>query len=109
MGGMHGEGGVHGEAGACMAKGGMHGLGSCVAKGEAWVAGGHAWQGGMCGGGHAWQGGMCGGGHAWQERRQLQRTVGILLECILVECIYTLFMLNQIAKLEHIRNLFVGI
>ena len=32
-------------------------------------------------------GGMCdkeGGGHAWQERRPLQRTVHIPLECILV-------------------------
>ena len=56
--------------------------------------GGHAWQGacvtgGMHGRGCAWQGGMCsrsmhGGGHAWQERRPLQRTVRILLECILV-------------------------
>ena len=44
--------------------------------------GGHAWQGG-----HAWgvrDRGMCGGGRAWQERRPLQRTVRILLECILV-------------------------
>ena len=42
--------------------------------------------GGMCGeGGHAWPGGMCGRGErAWQERRPLQRTVRILLECILV-------------------------
>ena len=31
-------------------------------------------------------GGMCGkGGRAWQERRPLQRTVRILLECILVK------------------------
>ena len=30
--------------------------------------------------------GVCvaGGGHAWQERRSLQRTVSILLDCILV-------------------------
>ena len=41
-------------------------------------------------GGHAWQGacvaaGVCGeGGCVWQERRPLQRTVRILLECILV-------------------------
>ena len=34
--------------------------------------------------GHAWQGGVWWGGHAWQERRPLQRTVRILLECILV-------------------------
>ena len=47
----------------------------------------------LCGGGHVWQGvcmagGMHGrgvvGGHAWQERRPLQQTVSILLECILV-------------------------
>ena len=50
---------VHREGGACMA-------------------------GGVCGRRYAWQGGMCGGGHAWQEKRQLQRTVCILLECILV-------------------------
>ena len=31
----------------------------------------------------AWQVGVCGGGGAWQERQSLQRTVGILLECIL--------------------------
>ena len=47
-------------------------------QGEACVAGGHAWQGGMCSrgacvaGGHVWQGGMCGRGAcvaegcAWQ-------------------------------------------
>ena len=63
------------------------------------------WQGAMCGGGHVWQGscmavghvwqggvhgrGMCmAGGHAWQERRPLQRTVCILLECILVGHIF---------------------
>ena len=39
--------------------------GACMAEGAAYVAGGHAWQGGV------WQGacmagGMCGGGHAWQ-------------------------------------------
>ena len=45
---------------------------------EACVKGGHTWQGGMHGGGHAWW------GRAWQERQPLQRTVHILLECILV-------------------------
>ena len=35
---------------------------------------------GMLGRGCAWQG----RGRAWQERRPLQRTVRILLECILV-------------------------
>ena len=75
-------------------------------KGHAWQgAGGHAWRGGrracMAGGMHdrgcVWQGvmgggGMHGGGHtwhgrgrAWQEKRPLQRTVHILLECIRVE------------------------
>ena len=41
--------------------------------------------------GHAWQGtcmvmggGVSGRGHAWQERRPLQLTVRVLLECILV-------------------------
>ena len=62
------------------------------------MAGGHAWQGGMCGRGRACMPGhMCGkgrhvcgrgvcmaGGHVWQERQPLQRTVCILLECILV-------------------------
>ena len=70
---------VNGEA--CMATGyvwqrGVH------SRGHVWW--GYAWQGactagGMCGEGHAWQ-----WGHAWQERRPLQRTVRILLECILV-------------------------
>ena len=61
---------------------------------------GHVWQGGTHGRGHAWQEGMCGRGmcgadmfgrgmwgkgHAWQETRPLQRTVRILLECILVK------------------------
>ena len=45
---------------ACIAKGGMCGRG-------------------MHGRGYAWQ-----GAHAWQERQSLQRTVRILLECILV-------------------------
>ena len=47
------------------------GEGVCVAKGE----GGHACQGG---------GACVAGGRAWQERRPLQLTVCILLECILV-------------------------
>ena len=40
--------------------------------------------------GHVWQRGGVGvhgeggGGHVWQERRPLQRTVRILLQCILV-------------------------
>ena len=86
--------------GACVA-GDVHGRGTCVAGGmHGW--GGHAWLG-MCKArgacvavGCAWQGeGTCmareacvvgvGRGHAWQERWPLQRTVHILLECILVE------------------------
>ena len=51
--------------------GGMHGSGACV-------AGGHAWWGGCMAGG--------GGGRAWQILRDTvnERTVRILLECILV-------------------------
>ena len=56
------------------------------------MAGGHACQGGACMAGWACMaGGMCGGGHAWQwgaggrKKRQLQRAVRILLECILVD------------------------
>ena len=78
--------------------GGMCGGGACMVgsvhgRGHAWkgVAGGVHGGGGMHGRGHVWQGGMrgrgCawrGGGHAWQERWSLQRTVRILLECILV-------------------------
>ena len=73
--------------------GGVRGRGVCVA-GAACVARGHAWQvGGMCGGGgHVWQGDMHGGGvcmaggRAWQILRDTvnERTVRILLECILV-------------------------
>ena len=60
------------------------------------MAGGHAWQGDMCGGsgacmvwgmhgrGHVWRGVCMLGGHPWQEKWQLQRAVHILLECILV-------------------------
>ena len=58
----------------------MHGK-----RGHAWW--GSVWHGvcmagsvtGMHGSGHAWQ-----GGHMWQERWPLQRTVRILLECILL-------------------------
>ena len=63
--------GVHG--------GGVHGRG-CVWQGVC-----KPWGVQARGRGHAWQGGMCGGGaRAWQEIRPLQRTVRILLECILV-------------------------
>ena len=95
--------------GTCMAKGGVHGKGgggACVVK-EVCGKVGCVWWGDMHGRGHVWQGacmvrgvhgmgGICGrgmhsrghawlgGGRAWQERRPLQRTVCILLECILV-------------------------
>ena len=66
-GGVHGQGGgMHDEGGVC-GKGGMCGKGGGMHSEEA-----------MCGRG------MHGRGHAWQERRPLQRTLRILLECILV-------------------------
>ena len=66
--------GVHGK-GACMPKGiciagGVHDRGACVAEDYTFKCE-NAW----------WVGG---GGCAWQERRPLQHTVRILLECILV-------------------------
>ena len=85
--------------GVCMAGGvvgvsmrgreGMCGWGACMA-GRACVvrAVGHAWwgQGACMAGGVHGRGVRDGeaGGHAWQERRPLQRTVRILLECFLV-------------------------
>ena len=80
-GSVHGRGVVNGrvcvcDRGACMA-GGMHGRGVCM-------AGGHVWQG-CAWWGHIHGRGMHGrGGHVLQERRPLQHTVCILLECILV-------------------------
>ena len=50
-------------------------VGACVAKGGLRGKGGMHGEGGVNGGG---------GGHAWQEKRPLQRTVRILLKCILV-------------------------
>ena len=61
QGDMHGKGGMHGGESVVQ---GVHGR-ECVA--------------GMHGSWHAWQ-----GGHMWQERWPLQRTVRILLECILL-------------------------
>ena len=69
--------------------------GSCVVGGHVWQGGmhgrGHVWQGSVHGGGMRGEGGMCGkggmcgeGGGTWQERWPLQRTIRILLECILV-------------------------
>ena len=79
QGGMHGEGGVYGMhgSGACMVVGGMHGRGYawwevCVAGGACVVVRDMHGGGGGC------------GEDTWQERRLLQRTVRILLECILV-------------------------
>ena len=65
--------------GACMAMG-VHGRVACISG-----QGRHVWWGGMHGRGCVWQGGMHGREHAWQERWSLQRTVRILLECILVK------------------------
>ena len=72
--------------GTCAAKGGTSDEGvmcgaACVVRGGALHdKGGHAWQrGGMHGRGCTWL-----GRHVWQEGRPLQRTVCILLECILV-------------------------
>ena len=68
---------------------------------------GHVWQGcmhggGVHGGGLVWQGGGDmhgrGGMHTWQERLPLQRTVRILLECILVLSLLVTFMLNVKTK-----------
>ena len=78
---MHGRGCAW--QGACMV-GAMCGRGECMAGGMCGrgvcVAGGCV-QGGMCGRGRAWQGACVTG------KRQLQRAVRILLECILVlEC-----------------------
>ena len=76
--------------GPCMAEGCMvgcmHGRGACV-------AGGVCVAGGMCGGGvHGW-----GGRGAWQILRDTvnERAVRILLECILVESIFTLLVLKN--------------
>ena len=71
-------------------QGGMHFRGACMASGHAWQGGMHG-KGACIAGGHAWQEGVHGKGvcmvgwHAWQEIRPLQRTVCILLECILVK------------------------
>ena len=65
----------HGGGGGMCDKGGV-----CMAGGMCGRVGACAVGGGMHGRGHAWQG----EGHARQERWPLQRTVRILLECILV-------------------------
>ena len=70
---MHGRGCAW--QGVCMA-GGVHGRGALV--------GGHAWQGVCMAGSVCGRGGVHGRRRAWQEIRPLQRTVRILLECILV-------------------------
>ena len=55
---------------------------ACVARGHTWQVGGGVWQWGVCGRGTC----MVGGGRAWQILRDTvnERTVRILLECILV-------------------------
>ena len=59
-------------------RGSVHGRGVCV-------AGVCVWQGGVLRRGVCvWRGVCLAGVHVWQERRSLQRTVHILLECILV-------------------------
>ena len=52
--------------------------------GGACVAGGHAWQGGVCGGGCVWWGEVRGRGGGRVLHTVNERTVRILLECILV-------------------------
>ena len=120
-GGGHGwQGGVHGRGHV------WQGWGS-VWQGWGSVAGGHAWQGGMCGGGvhgrGVWQGGMHGRDrmHAWQGGMHAthapsadttrfsdtvnERTLRILLECILVTaCDHDHGLLNSVRlKKEKIR------
>ena len=68
-GGMHGQGGHVWQGcawqGACIA-GGMHGQGVWVHGREVCMAGGHVWQGGVCGRGACVAGGLHGRGHVWQ-------------------------------------------
>ena len=87
-GGMHGKEGVYGRVCREAIYGSkpwthQNGGGVCMVEG---VRGrGHAWQGAHGEGGvHGKAGGRVAGGCTWQERRPLQRTVRILLECILV-------------------------
>ena len=61
------KGGMYGERGMCGR--GVKGGGACMA------GVGHMWQGRRA---WWWE-------HAWQERQPLQRTVRMLLECILVD------------------------
>ena len=105
--GVHGGGGLHGR-GACVARwrhvwhdGGMCGkTGACVARqGHVWPDGGHVWQGGMYG-----RGACVAGRSARQKRWPLQRTVRILLECILVDII----MKTNTAVFVFILNRIVG-
>ena len=103
VGGVHGRGGMRGRGGAWTAKGGgMYGKGHVWQEGCAWqgecVVGEHAWWGeAWCGacveGGSCTARDMCGGQElrAWQQRWPLQRTVRIILECILVSGLYPSF------------------
>ena len=69
--------------------------GRCAWGGACMARGGCAWlrvHGGVCGRGANMVEGMRGrGGHAWQEIQPLQRTVRILLECILVSNCFFFF------------------
>ena len=60
-------------------RGGGHAWQEVCVVGGACMAGGMPGKGGMHDRGCVWR-----GGHVWQERQPLQRTVRILLECILV-------------------------
>ena len=83
-GGVHGRGVMHG-GGACMV-GGVHGREGMPGREgmHLWGVHGGVHGRGIHGRGHAWQGGL-----AWQDRWPLQRTVRILLECILVPKCFT--------------------
>ena len=124
-GGMHGSGEGHVWQGACMA-GGMHDRGHAWGWRHAWQGGmhgrGHAWQWeacvagacmtegmhggwGMHGRGHAWQRTCVAGGvHATHTPRHHEiwsvnaRVVRILLECILVDLNFILF-ISSLAQL----------
>ena len=70
--------------GVCARQVGMHGKRCCMAGGACMAVA--CMVGGMHGTECAQQWACIdvGGGHRWQERRPLQRTVRILLECILI-------------------------
>ena len=70
--------------------------------GEACVVGGHEWQRGMRD-----RGGMRGRGRGsarWQERRPLQRTVRILLKCILVTSMFVFMYYSKVNLPKQIHR-----